>query len=246
MEYNITDIMTPTLGKTGKNRISGNSMDLAVTTKSDMLLEQEGNVNLIDDLTGPGVYALFYKDKLRYVGKHSCSGETDLVMSRWKKHIQGLTFRGDTNVNSMKGYETVVNALTNDVNESADNKKKHIIAKQNLANFIARKETVGKNVQRTNTYSTILSARNAHNFIDKSADDIFNDFEFHYMKIDAELNSDQLEAIEYKLIESTQPEHNSSLQGGPRPGEARYLTQAEYYDEVDDIVIHDVKHSIFQ
>jgi hypothetical protein len=129
-----------------------------------------------DDFSGPGIYAITYKDEVIYIGSYS-SPNAKIINERWEKHIQTLTNRG---------YRIGFNS-----------KSKHADIP-----FVFRENFTSESYRfcDTGTVTSIERLNFAAKFVNEfNSDDnfIIKDFCFHYQQLNKNENA---KSIESKLL----------------------------------------------
>ena len=176
-------------------------------------------------LAGPGIYAIFHHKKLVYIGKHESSHE--LVSKRWDKHIKSFTMRG-------VGLAFISQALSDKVQKNATDED----FKQYLVKY---SPIIGVNGVKDGSQISAKRAAYADKywseFSKKTIDNIFDDFEFHYVRLSKrggiKLNAKaELRDVETALIDKHQPEINGTIASNNKPA---HLSMEQYISNMRSI-----------
>ena len=66
-------------------------------------------------MRGPGVYQIFFKDKLVYIGKFDTLNAGNVADERWRKHLETITLRGNRlGFKSPKAVDELIDLMDNE------------------------------------------------------------------------------------------------------------------------------------
>jgi hypothetical protein len=161
------------------------------------------------DFSGPGIYAITYKDEVIYIGSYS-SPNANIISERWEKHIQTLTNRG---------YRIGFNS-----------KSKHadipFVFRENFTTESYRFCDTGTvtSIERLN-----FAAEHIEEFL-SDGNQILKDFIFHYQKLYVNENAKSIESQLLKCFKTScnRKSKNASVMKG-----LKIETIADFLKKID-------------
>lgn len=138
------------------------------------------------DFSGPGIYFLYYKEELVYIGYfHSSKLSNDVRTQRWNKELESLT---------MRGHQIVFT-------QSAST------AHQNCVNYPVFQGKINDNGFLTSVNRVLFADKNWTSF---QTNDFLGDFTFYWFKEEKGLNRtrEELEQVTNQLREFYKPTCN--------------------------------------
>jgi len=172
-----------------EHQFSANDLfDLSVDTKSVFPLNLEFIVKdkKSKDFSGPGIYFLYYKEELVYIGYfHSSKLSNDVRTQRWIKELASITMRGKQIVFTQRAFD----------------------AHQNCVNYPVFQGEISDNGFLTSANRVLFTDKNWTSF---QTNGFLADFTFYWFKEEKGLNrtKSQLKLVTNQLREFYNPTCN--------------------------------------